>query len=150
MEDKASVLERFNMVVQQVRPDPLDKLMSLPPQDRQVTVIEPDPDGNDARAVREGIYRALGKVETAFDDITAIARQSQHPRAFEVANQLAKTLMDGFASLLDTKKKAQEVGPGPTTIKNEDGGTTTINNNTLLLTSNEVFDHIKKLVKEQS
>lgn len=64
---------------------------------------------NDLAVTRETLHRILTKSEDALDDILHIAKASEHPRTFEVAGQLIKTVSDVAAQLIDLHKKIREI-----------------------------------------
>jgi hypothetical protein len=51
----------------------------------------------------------IKKGQTAVDDIMGIARQSDHPRAFEVTGQLIKTVAETAKDLLALQKQKKDL-----------------------------------------
>ena len=84
------------------------------PQDR-------DPDV-DFETGRENLYKLLDKGNDAIDGILALAKEGEHPRAYEVAGQLIKTVADMSKDLMamqEKLKKLKEVpNQGPTSVTN--------------------------------
>jgi len=53
----------------------------------------------------------IGKGNEAADHIIAVAKQSDHPRAFEVVSGLLKNLADMNKDLLEVQKRKQDLQP---------------------------------------
>jgi hypothetical protein len=70
---------------------------------------------------RAQLYRLVEKGHEAVDGILEIAQESGHPRAFEVAGQLIKSVGDVTEKLIDLQKKMRDLDApqkGPTTVNN--------------------------------
>ena len=72
---------------------------------------------------RESYYSLIEKGQEAIQGILDIAKEGQHPRAYEVAGQLIKNVADATDKLLDLQKKlkdveAEEKVKGPSTVNN--------------------------------
>ena len=70
---------------------------------------------------RAQLYRLVDKGQEAIDGILEIAQESGHPRAFEVAGQLIKSVADTTDKLIDLQKKMKDLDApqkGPTTVNN--------------------------------
>ena len=70
---------------------------------------------------RGQLYSLISKGQEAVDGILEIAQESGHPRAFEVAGQLIKSVADTTDKLIDLQKKMRELDApqkGPTTVNN--------------------------------
>ena len=71
---------------------------------------------------RENLYKMLEKGNNAIDGILALAKEGEHPRAYEVAGQLIKTVADVSKDLMamqEKLKKLKEVpNQGPTSVTN--------------------------------
>jgi hypothetical protein len=71
---------------------------------------------------RENLYKMLDKGNEAIDGILALAKEGEHPRAYEVAGQLIKTVADMSKDLMamqEKLKKLKEVpNQGPTSVTN--------------------------------
>ena len=91
------------------------QLAVIPPREVIVEpVIEDRPVSNEDRSndiavVRETLHRVMGKSEDALDLIMALARQSEHPRAFEVVGQMVKNVSDVASQLIDLHKKVKDI-----------------------------------------
>jgi hypothetical protein len=74
----------------------------------QAPVVIKEPDAlidDDFEQARTALKDMIRKGQTAVDDIMGIARQSDHPRAFEVTGQLIKTVAETAKDLLDLQKQ---------------------------------------------
>ena len=58
---------------------------------------------------RNQLKEIVAKGAGAIDDILAIARESEHPRAFEVAATMIKTVADANEKLLLMQKQMKEI-----------------------------------------
>jgi hypothetical protein len=58
---------------------------------------------------RNQLKEIVAKGAGAIDDILAIARESEHPRAFEVAATMIKTVADANEKLLAMQKQMKEI-----------------------------------------
>ena len=58
---------------------------------------------------RKQLKEIVSKGAGAIDDILAIARESEHPRAFEVAATMIKTVADANEKLLAMQKQMKEI-----------------------------------------
>lgn len=70
---------------------------------------------------RGQLYSLISKGQEAVDGILEIAQESGHPRAFEVAGQLIKSVADTTDKLIDLQKKMRDLDApqkGPTTVNN--------------------------------
>lgn len=96
--------------------DKLDKILGIQPADgttrTDIVVTKDDIKekiDSDFTYAREQIYNVLVKSQEAVEDMVDIARQSQHPKSYEVLNGMLKTLSDVATSLVDLQKKQQEI-----------------------------------------
>jgi len=90
---------------------------------KSVTIHEPDrsADNPDADYSRANYYNLIEKGNEALDGILEVAKESQHPRAYEVAANMIKNLSDVTEKLMILQKQQQELRPkdeltGPTNI----------------------------------
>ena len=71
---------------------------------------------------RGELYNLLEKGNTAIDGILALAKEGEHPRAYEVAGQLIKTQSEIAQNLLDLQDKLKKLkdvkGDGPKSVTN--------------------------------
>ena len=73
-----------------------------------------DPD-SDFETGRENLYKLLDKGNEAIDGILALAKEGEHPRAYEVAGQLIKTVADVSKDLLELQEKLKKIKDVPNT-----------------------------------
>ena len=64
---------------------------------------------------RESYYNLIEKGQEAIQGILDIAKEGQHPRAYEVAGQLIKTVSEVSQNLLDLQEKLKKVKEVPNT-----------------------------------
>ena len=69
-----------------------------------VNVVETDTD-----FARQNIRELINKGSSAIEELAVVARDSQHPRAYEVMAGMLKNLTDMNKDLLDLQKKKQEL-----------------------------------------
>ena len=77
------------------------------PQDKDVEI--------DFDTGRENLYKMLKKGNDAIDGILALAKEGEHPRAYEVAGQLIKTVADVSKDLLELQEKLKKIKDVPNT-----------------------------------
>ena len=58
---------------------------------------------------RNELYKLLEKGNEAIDGILALAKEGEHPRAYEVAGQLIKTQSEVAQNLLDLRDKLKKI-----------------------------------------
>lgn len=66
---------------------------------------------NDFEYARRNMYDIIEKGQQALEGILDVADQSQHPRSYEVAANLIKTMSEVNKDLLDLTKKKRELQP---------------------------------------
>lgn len=119
-------------------------------------MIDSDQINNDYKYSREVLYDLIEKGRNALEDMIEVARESEHPRAFEVLSGLIKNTADINDKLLDlnkkfkdTNKKDKTAAIGSTTNNNLFVGSTTdlqrMLQNNLKQASNNVVDITPRL-----
>ena len=82
---------------------------------------EDDPQ-KDYEYSRAQLYNLVEKGQEAINGILDVCQDSQHPRAYEVAGQLIKSVADTTDKLIDLQKKMVDLekptGSGPKTVNN--------------------------------
>ena len=81
---------------------------------------------NDYEYSRETYYDLIEKGKAALEDMIEVARESEHPRAFEVLSGMIKNVSDVNDRLMDLNKKNKDINtkeavkalPGATTNNN--------------------------------
>ena len=81
----------------------------IPPQ-----VTSEDVD-NDYKYQREIFYRLVERGQDAIDGILELAKESEHPRSYEVAGQLIKNVADVTEKLGDLQEKMKKLKEVPNT-----------------------------------
>ena len=80
-----------------------------------------DPD-IDFETGRKNLYNLLDKGNEAIDGILSLAKEGEHPRAYEVAGQLIKTVSEVSQNLLDLQDKLKKIkdipDKGPRNVTN--------------------------------
>jgi hypothetical protein len=66
---------------------------------------------DDAEYARKNLRTLIEKGNNAVDNIIEIAKQSEHPRAFEVAAGLLKNLADMNKDLMEIQKRKKDLSP---------------------------------------
>ena len=103
-----------------------------------VTVIpRPQIDEDDFKYSRENLYHIIERGQDALSGILQVAKETDHPRAYEVAGQLLKTNAENTEKLVNlqtTKKKLRDIEQ-PQRVTN---------NNTLFVGSTKELQQIIK------
>ena len=101
------------------------EILDPKPYTQTMPARRPDETGDidtDYRYSRENFYNLIEKGSDAIDGILEVAKESDHPRAFEVAGQLIKTVSEvteRLADLQEKMKKLKEVPDhGPRSVTN--------------------------------
>lgn len=95
--------------------DAIESALDLPSTSIPSTATKPiipkkeAEDNRDYEYARENLYAIVEKGHDALDTMLEIAKSSEHPRAFEVVNQIMKTMADAQKDLLELKKKQQQI-----------------------------------------
>jgi hypothetical protein len=97
------------------------KLVPADPVEIESKPVPNDPQ-KDYEYSRGQLYNLIEKGQQAIDGILEVADSSNHPRAYEVAGQLIKSVGDVTDKLLDLQKKMKDLDApqknGPTTVNN--------------------------------
>lgn len=106
---------------------------TMPSVTAQDEVIE------DIEQARQNIAELMKKGTESLDELLAVAKQSQNPRAFEVVSTMMKTLLDAnkeFVGMSEKKKFAKEDHPSQQP-------TTNVTNNNLILSTTDMLKMLK-------
>lgn len=112
--------------------DKLDDTFNIVPQDldeSDSSIVKMDSDSSqdvdlDYKYSRGQLYNLIEKGQEAIDGIMDVARNSDHPRAYEVAFQGIKNVSDMTDKLIDLQKKMKSIDEdtprqkGPSTVNN--------------------------------
>ena len=85
-----------------------------PPVVREEDKDKTDTD-NDYKYSRENYYNLIEKGQEAIQGILDVAKEGQHPRAYEVAGALIKNVADTVDKLQDLQKKLKDLKDLPKT-----------------------------------
>lgn len=88
-------------------------------EDKPITIHQSNEDNPDADYSRSNYYNLIEKGNEALDGILEVAKESQHPRAYEVAANMIKNLSDVTEKLMILQKQQQDLKPkqaAPTNI----------------------------------
>ena len=80
-------------------------------EDKPVTIHQSTEENPDAHYSRANYYNLIEKGNEALDGILEVAKESQHPRAYEVAANMIKNLSDVTEKLMILQKQQQELKP---------------------------------------
>jgi hypothetical protein len=83
-----------------------------------VVIDHDDPVVSDAQFARENIRELISKGNSAIDQLLLVARDTEHPRAYEVAAGLIKNLGDLNKDLLEIQKRKRDLAPKETAQSN--------------------------------
>ena len=79
----------------------------------EITVPEDKDPEIDFETGRKNLYNLLDKGNEAIDGILNLAKEGEHPRAYEVAGQLIKTVSEVSEDLLNLQEKLKKVKEVP-------------------------------------
>lgn len=104
----------------------LDKIFDIEPQPiaENLPAISPETGKNidqedDYQLARSTLRNLIYKSENTLDDMIELAKNSEHPRTYEVAGQLIKTVSDVAKDLIELQKKVKDLKDGdPVSAKN--------------------------------
>ena len=80
-------------------------------EDKPITIHQSGEGNPDADYSRSNYYNLIEKGNEALDGILEVAKESQHPRAYEVAANMIKNLSDVTEKLMILQKQQQELQP---------------------------------------
>ena len=111
------------------RIDEILEITSLVPtseiKPESTTRVIPQKNGKDGdidyNYARENYYNLIERNQDAVEEMLEIAKQSEHPRAFEVVGQLIKSGLDANKELmaLHKTKKELSIEKGPSQVTNQ-------------------------------
>lgn len=128
--------------------DTIAQSLNLTPLNQTKVVVqnknEPSTD-NDYEYARTNLYDIIEKGQEALTGILDVANMSQHPRSYEVAANLIKTLSDVNKDLLQLAKSKKEIDK-----QSEKENPQTINNNLFVGSTSELQKMLKAKDNESS
>ena len=100
---------------------PTPELKPEPSSTRILPKTDGKDDDIDYNYARENYYNLIERNHDAVEEMLEIAKQSEHPRAFEVVGQLIKSGLDANKELmaLHKTKKELSIEKGPTQVTNQ-------------------------------
>jgi len=104
--------------------------------ERVVPAITDDDSETDFQYARENLYNLIERGTDGLEELIEIAKQSEHPRAFEVVQQTIGQLTTTNKELLNLHKTKKD-------IKIEKGGPTSVNNNLFVGSTAELQKMLK-------
>jgi hypothetical protein len=104
--------------------------------ERVVPAVTADDSETDFQYARENLYNLIERGTDGLDELLEIAKQSEHPRAFEVVQQTIGQLTTTNKELLNLHKTKKD-------IKVEKGGPTSVNNNLFVGSTAELQKMLK-------
>lgn len=113
---------------------------------KEISVVESEIDSEeeekaDFEQARTNIKEIIDKGQNVLDDMIALAKASDHPRSYEVAATLIKTLVDTNKDLLELHKKRKELKGKQEQVSS---ATTNVQNNTVFVGSGvELLEMLK-------
>jgi hypothetical protein len=128
--------------------DPADEPDDLPvpieETNTEVATVDPatDPTIQDIELARLNIKNIIEKGDESLNEMIELAKQSESPRAFEVASGLMKTLLDAnkdFVEMSMKKKYAKEEIMNP----KEEQAAANVTNNNLILSTTDLLKMLK-------
>ena len=74
---------------------------------------------NDYKYQRENFYNLIERGQDAIDGILDLSKESEHPRAYEVAGQLIKTVGETAEKLIDLQQKMKKLEDNDEKIRDQ-------------------------------
>ena len=92
----------------------LDAILDIESEIKQKTAVVKLPDRKenvetDYRYARENLYNLVERGQDAIDGILELSKETEHPRAYEVAGQLIKTVGETAEKLRDLQSKLKKL-----------------------------------------
>ena len=106
------IKQEFNneIVPELVSPKPvINETESEKLQNELEPITDKEDVDNDYENTRKNFYSLINKGNTAIDGILNLAKESEHPRSYEVAGQLIKVVGDTTQELLKLQKNLKEL-----------------------------------------
>ena len=107
------ILEITSLVpTQKIKPTPASRI---------VPKTNGKDDETDYNYARENYYNLIERNQDAVEEMLEIAKQSEHPRAFEVVGQLIKSGLDANKELMNLHKTKKELSAekAPSSVTNQ-------------------------------
>ena len=116
-----TVDDRIDEILEITSLVPTPELKPEPSPNKILPKTEGKDDDIDYNYARENYYNLIERNQDAVEEMLEIAKQSEHPRAFEVVGQLIKSGLDANKELmaLHKTKKELSIEKGPTQVTNQ-------------------------------
>lgn len=101
----------------------------------------------DYKYIRDNLYTITETSVEALNNLSQIANQSQHPRAFEVLSLLVKTIADMQKGLMSIHKDRIKMESEKAKMSTFDKNPEVVNNNLFVGTTAQLDEIIKKMSK---
>jgi hypothetical protein len=121
-------------------PDKISQSLGIAPLQKQeiLPATQSDQVTNDFEYARGNIINTIEKGNEALQGILDVAGMGQHPRAYEVAANLVKTMVEANKDLLDLTKKRKEIEKADNALNPQ-----TVNNNLFVGSTAELLKALK-------
>jgi len=111
VEDK---LNEILDITPKIEVEKVSPVIPRPREDQDIT--------NDYKYSRENLYNLVERGQDAIDGILTLAKETEHPRTYEVAGQLIKNVGEVTEKLLQLQEKMKKLGEetkkGPNKVEN--------------------------------
>ena len=91
--------------------EPIEVTEFAPVMEPVVVSVDDSPVDDDAEFARSNIRNLIQKGNVAMDQLLHVAKESEHPRAYEVAAGLIKNLSELNKDLLEIQKRRKDLSP---------------------------------------
>lgn len=118
--------------------------VELPPEKQEII---PTADEDDFSFARKNLRELIAKGSSAIDEILFVAKESEHPRAFEVASNFIKNMSELNKDLLQLSKTKKEIEGRDARIK---GGDINVEKAVFVGSTNELSKLLKKQKEEEN
>lgn len=125
---------------------PLPMTMSVDTGKEGRNLVNQQQIDTDLDTSRDNLHNALEVSKQAMEDMLMVARQSQHPKAYEVLNSIIKTYSDISMGLPDYQIKKQKLQPNSA---EQEEGVTNITNNLFVGSTTELLQMLNRSKKEE-
>lgn len=102
----------------------------------------------DYNYIRTNLYTITERSVEALNDLSQIASQSQHPRAYEVLGQLVKTIADAQKDLMNIHKEKVKID-AEKALQSSQNSPEVVNNNLFVGTTAQLDEIIAKMTKKK-
>ena len=115
-----------------------NKLEVIKEEKKDIVALTKQHTNDDYEYTRDVVYRATEKCMDLLDGATDLAREAEHPRAYEVAAGVSSTLVGNVEKLVALQEKMQKLNGV------ENSGPNTVNNNlNVKMTTKELLELVK-------